>query len=764
MNRTKKSLLMSIVSLLLCLSMLMGTTWAWFTDSVASTGNRIVSGSLKVDLLHYSDSNWVSLKENPEHKILNYDLWEPGHTRLEKLKVKNLGDLALKYQLNAEVLAGTEKTGKDGARLSDVIDVYLYNGDSSAESFVDIQLDSGWIKAGTLTEMLSASTFAGNSILPEGFAGDGISHVGEHTVSMAFHMRETAGNEYQDLYVGDIYITLVATQYTYESDSFGDQYDKLSIFPDVSINYSIKAPVTLNSDGTAAAAVSIGTNDDGVHASVAAGTKIVPGTSQLTLSVNELIRTNANIKVEDGQQSRSVDVHVSGIADDNTIPVIVTVNSLMPTGLNLGNFKLYHVEDGTPVEMTGVYGSELDAHNEYSYDPATGNVKMALATFSEVAVLASAPKWKGEIDVSWYTSNSAPDGTKDNPYIIASADQLAGFGAIVGGMATSNGIAICDDFSGKYVKLVVDIDLGTEEGHTQTIAREDDPNSSTALVFYPIGYYCNDGKYEKTGKEVSAWIKSFCGTFDGNGHTIKNFYQNTWEMKGDNTYYALTDQYYREGMGLFGRVYGGTVKNLTVSNFSSDGEFTTTGCIAAYADYGATFENIAITNCNPRVYNIGNGGIVGCVGWYTKDTTDKKVSFTNITVDQTNKISALWGSWDVACGGLVGTYYPESGQSSANYPKNPGITFENCHVAAQIDANNDVCANYQYYWYRYSGMIIGTVRNHVTDDKGYTRPDMTGISAENCTVHSVIGIIIITVSLLQTLLHPIPMSISSADL
>ncbi len=134
-------------------------------------------------------------------------------------------------------------------------------------------------------------------------------------------------------------------------------------------------------------------------------------------------------------------------------------------------------------------------------------------------------------------------------------------------------------------------------------------------------------------------------------------------MKGDHDWYSPEEQYYRDGMGLFGRVYGGTVKNLTVKNFSSDGEIATTGVIAAYAD-GATFENIAIFNCNPRVYNIGNGGIVGCVGWYAKDA-DLKTTFTNITVDNSNKISALWGSYDVACGGIVGQYYPTSGQTSA---------------------------------------------------------------------------------------------------
>ena len=231
---------------------------------------------------------------------------------------------------------------------------------------------------------------------------------------------------------------------------------------------------------------------------------------------------------------------------------------------------------------------------------------------------------------------------------------------------------------------------------------------------------------------VTTGFYSFCGTFDGQGHTIANFYQNTWEMKGDNNYYDATLQYYRDGMGLFGKIYGGTVKNLTVSNFSSDGEYTTTGCIAAYAD-GATFQNIAITNCNPRVYNIGNGGIVGCVGWYAKEA-GLKTTFANITVDKTNKISALWGSYDVACGGIVGQYYPTSGQSASGNPANGGIHFGNCNMAAQMDVYNDVCGNYQYYAYRYAGMMIGSIRENETID-GNVYPKMDGITASECTVH-----------------------------
>ena len=356
---------------------------------------------------------------------------------------------------------------------------------------------------------------------------------------------------------------------------------------------------------------------------------------------------------------------------------------------------------------------EAPVHNSFNYDPATGDVVLHLASFSEVAVVAEPAKWEGTIASAF----NGGTGTEDDPYIIANADQLAYFGAVVGGMVGFKQ----NSFNGEYIKLVCDIDLADDEEH-----------NVGNKIFYPIGYYNSEGTYERTNTAITSGLRTFEGTFDGNGNTISNFYQNTWEMKGDHDWYSPEEQYYRDGMGLFGRVYKGTIKNLTVKNFSSDGEIATTGVIAAYAD-GATFENIAIFNCNPRVYNIGNGGIVGCVGWYAKEA-NLETKFKNITVDNSNKISALWGSYDVACGGIVGQYYPTSGQTSAGTPANGGIHFENCHISAQMDVYNDVCANYQYYAYRYTGMLIGSVRENVTID-GHSYPKMDGITAEGCTVH-----------------------------
>ena len=449
----------------------------------------------------------------------------------------------------------------------------------------------------------------------------------------------------------------------------------------------------------------------GVSAVVPTGVLLEEGVNSLTLTVIPL--TSTGIPAAENEKVTSYDVHISGISKENTVPVIIELGAVMPKYLNMGNYKIYHVENGENKLMTLVASREdLKAHNRFTYEPETGKVTVAMATFSEVALVSAKAVWKGEFDYSWYDADSTD-------LTIANADQLAAFGAIVGGM---NG-QTQDSFAGKTVKLLADIDLGGSE-----VENVDDN------ILYPIGYYNTEGTYEKTGTDIDSAFKTFEGTFDGNGHTISNIYQNTWEMKGDNEYYPATEQRYRDGMGLFGKVYGGTVKNLSVDNFKSDGEYTTTGVIAAYADFGATFENIAITNCNPRVYNIGNGGIVGCVGWYTKGETANKVTFKTITVDNSNKISALWGSWDVACGGIVGQYYPTSGQTSAGSPKNAGVHFENCHVAAQIDVYNDVCANYQYYAYRYAGMMIGSIRENETID-GHVYPKMDGITAERCTVH-----------------------------
>ena len=703
MKRSTK--LMCLLIAFVWTTVIIGSSYAYFIDSVSVTGNIIAAGNLKAGLEYKgTDGEW---HDADQVAIFDYPYWEPNYTDVQYIRVSNQGNLAFQYRLNV-VPAGI-LTGR--ANLMDVIDVYY--GEVKNGLVITKDNYKSLNKLGTLSTLMNEQDAMSGILLPASTEAKvslpaSAKNVATESVEayIVLHMQEDAGNEYQGLSAGNGFnLQLSATQYMYEEDSFDNSYDEKAEYPKLIAPTVLSVNVQPDTNGRVPHDVAFNNPEVGVSAIVPAGAKMAPGATNLTLVVEEKKNSEADVTLSKKDKLTAFNVKVEGLAADNTVPVIINMGKAMSEGMNLGNYDLYHVENGVTTQMTLVgSAAELDAHNEFFYNPATGEVIVAMATFSEVAVVSDTENaWNGEFDYSWYTGAVAlTDSESTTEYIIANADQLAAFSAIVGGMNEQTQ----DSFAGKTVKLLADVNLGDKE------------NANESLIFHPIGYYYTDDKNaDGTTGDYYSTVNSFEGTFDGNGHTISNFYQNTWEIKGD-----YEGNYYSDAMGLFGYVVNGKVCNLTVDNFSSDGEFTPTGVIAAYA-VNSTFENIAITNCNPRVYNTGNGGIVG-IGGNSDDPDTYKLTFTNITIDNSNIISALWGSWDVACGGLVGMF---RGNST--------VKFTNCHVAAQNDAYNDVCGNYQYYWYRYSGMMIGSIRgkNKVVD--GYTVPDTTGITAENCTVH-----------------------------
>jgi len=121
---TKRSLLLSVLSLLVCCSMLIGSTFAWFTDSVTSGSNVITSGNLDIEVQYTLDgTNWSNLQGATD--LFSKGLWEPGHTEVVVLKIENKGSLALKYNANMNIFnetIGKTKDGKDIV-LSDILTV-----------------------------------------------------------------------------------------------------------------------------------------------------------------------------------------------------------------------------------------------------------------------------------------------------------------------------------------------------------------------------------------------------------------------------------------------------------------------------------------------------------------------------------------------------------------------------------------------------------------------------------------------------------------
>ena len=91
-NKTKRALLASVLSMFLCFSMLVGTTYAWFTDSVTSANNVIKTGTLDVTMdwaqgtEDPTSATWVAADKGP---IFNNYLWEPGYTEARHIKITN---------------------------------------------------------------------------------------------------------------------------------------------------------------------------------------------------------------------------------------------------------------------------------------------------------------------------------------------------------------------------------------------------------------------------------------------------------------------------------------------------------------------------------------------------------------------------------------------------------------------------------------------------------------------------------------------------
>ena len=205
---TKRALISSTLAILMCVAMLIGTTFAWFTDTASTAVNKIQAGNLNIELqMKDNDGNWV----NAEGKTLPFlvkgeipaegtqILWEPGCTyQVPEMRILNKGNLAVKAYI---YISGFKSNGGSGVDLRDVLEweTSMYDG---------------------------ILTFPNNDISVTKMRPNG-----DLKFNIKCHMKEDAGNEYQGLSVEGISITVVATQDTVENDSFNDQYDKDATYP-----------------------------------------------------------------------------------------------------------------------------------------------------------------------------------------------------------------------------------------------------------------------------------------------------------------------------------------------------------------------------------------------------------------------------------------------------------------------------------------------------------------------------------------------------
>lgn len=244
-TNTKHALLMSALALLLCISMFVGSTFAWFTDSVTSGNNKIVAGNLDVVLQYKTDwdDDWADVTETTK-LFKEGALYEPGYTEVVYLRVANAGSLALKYQLALNIAneKGSTNVNGEAFNLSDHLEIGTYCQDeySSGANYADILMPimfgsrqaalSTVSKEGTTTNVLTKLSKAESIVVSDApvLAGDKTAQV----IALVLTMPETVGNEANyDAKVAaapevNLGVSLVATQYTDERDSFDNQYDK----------------------------------------------------------------------------------------------------------------------------------------------------------------------------------------------------------------------------------------------------------------------------------------------------------------------------------------------------------------------------------------------------------------------------------------------------------------------------------------------------------------------------------------------------------
>ena len=365
---TKRALLTSVMALVMCVVMLVGTTFAWFTDTASTGVNKIQAGNLDIELAYKNtyipdgtpttDDGFASVTKETE--VFDAEaLWEPGHVEYVVLKISNAGNLALKYKLGiniAEEKGSKSVVDNKDFKLSDYIKFAVIDGD----------------KGGLGRDVLVAAAGEGTE-LSKGYTPEEkhLKTGEDNTVTLVVWMPKSVGNEANydaavaEAPVINLGINVVATQYTYEKDSFDETYDKNAQYPEVSyaqvssqddLNNALKDPTDANGNPTTKVAVDL--KKDGIF----------------TL--------DSGIANESNNDGKSRDVTFVGDGSQTVDVVAKSVNAAEGSEMNYQRGSSFAFQNVTVQGGTTTYGGIVC--NELTFEKCTIKGKLTLygkATF-----------------------------------------------------------------------------------------------------------------------------------------------------------------------------------------------------------------------------------------------------------------------------------------------------------------------------------------------------------------------------------------------
>ena len=403
-STTKRALWLSVVSMFLCLTMFMGTTFAWFTDEVTSGTNTIVAGNLDVELYNalaadIDDANKVTATTKL-FELAAPNLWEPGAVVYENFTIVNEGNLALKYKFSVNI---TNAIGSKN--LADVLKVgVVADGIDVATREEALAKVTTWKPFATFME--SGELYPDGYTAPAGATG---TFEKSNTYGIVIWWEPSAIDNEYNMNNGkgaplsiDIGIDLVATQLMAEGDSFGSDYDKPSEYPMLEKEGVVEAvqgqPVVID----VATAPSI--HEKLTTVTVPAG------------AVNE----GAKVGVTVNPNNTLFKVSATG-EEVATIEVKLTVDGTETDGLLTGG-SLYTVEtyiskglvkENVVVEFTGTAQANYVEPVVVDYNADTGYLKFTTNHFSEYAVKAVVLAYDKAADVAISEVTKLVEALKD---------------------------------------------------------------------------------------------------------------------------------------------------------------------------------------------------------------------------------------------------------------------------------------------------------------------------------------------------------------
>ena len=377
MKQAKRTLVLSAIVLLLSVAMLAGATFAWFTDSVTNSGNKIEAGNLEVDLLQktstlsaaqqaeivsadpMTDGDFTVISDLTS-PVFDYSLWEPGYSTGAVFKVKNSGTLAFKFAFAFGNCVVTKNLG-------DVLIVSV-NGEDK----------------GTLTEFATGTPFF------SGILGSGMTSA---ALEIVIRMNTDAGNDYQGA-TAKFDLVLKAVQTSLEEDGFGNaDYDAAAPegWVDAPKADSVVVPVTPGEDTTIV-------NPDYPAKAEIPAEALAEDAKSAVFSVSDT-KKPANITVDSDSASLSFDIDVTGLKADNDTPIAVSLF----VGKDLTDVTVYHNSEAI----------------ESTYDSATGIVSFTTTSFSPYTITFFTPA-----TVDLWQHFAGGKGTQEDPFLISTTDHF----------------------------------------------------------------------------------------------------------------------------------------------------------------------------------------------------------------------------------------------------------------------------------------------------------------------------------------------------